>query len=74
MLISCPKCKSVYEIPADEVRENGRKMLCSECGKEFLCHKEDALVEQFVDLENIVPEYIVKHTKEEKKTEALQKK
>ena len=33
-------------------------MRCSKCSEEFFCHRSDALVEQFMDLEKIVPEYI----------------
>ena len=57
MLIRCPKCKSVYEISPDVLPESGRKMRCFECKHEFLCNRSDALVEQFMDLEKIVPEY-----------------
>lgn len=52
MLISCPKCKSVYEIEPNIVPPHGRKMVCSECGEKFLCHTSDALIEHFINMEN----------------------
>lgn len=58
MLIRCPKCKSVYEISPDVLPEDGRNMQCSVCSEKFFCRRSDALVEQFMDLDKIVPEYM----------------
>ena len=64
MLIRCPKCKTVYEISPEVLPQEGRKMECSACKEKFFCQRSDVLIEQFMDLEKIVPEYI----KERKKT------
>ena len=69
MLITCPKCKSVYEIEPDVLPQNGRKMKCSRCREVFWCNRSDALVEQFMDLEKIVPQYM----KEKKNSRSSQK-
>ncbi len=61
MLISCPKCKTVYEIPAGTISPDGRYMSCSKCSEVFLCKPEDALIEQFIDMENAVPDDTKKH-------------
>ena len=58
MLIRCPKCKTIYEISPEVLPQEGRKMECSKCKEVFLCQRSDALVEHFMDLERIVPEYI----------------
>ncbi len=33
MLISCPRCSSVYVVNKDQVPEKGKKFKCAECGK-----------------------------------------
>lgn len=33
MLISCPRCDSVYMVNADQIPEKGKKFKCAECGK-----------------------------------------
>lgn len=33
-------------------------MKCSQCSEKFFCRRSDALIEQFMDLEKIVPEYV----------------
>lgn len=43
MQIYCPKCKTGYEIDADVVPENGRKLRCAVCGKVFKCLPEDLI-------------------------------
>lgn len=43
MQIYCPKCKTGYEIDADVVPENGRKLRCAVCGKVFKCMPEDLI-------------------------------
>ena len=69
MLIRCPKCKTVYEISPKVLPQEGRNMKCSECSEEFFCHRSDALVEQFMDLEKIVPEYIKERDRTFKRAE-----
>ncbi len=41
MLIYCPKCKTGYEIEADVVPEQGRRLRCAVCKKVFKCMPED---------------------------------
>lgn len=41
MQIYCPKCKTGYEVDADVVPENGRKLRCAICQKVFKCMPED---------------------------------
>jgi len=55
MLISCPKCKTVYETASGIIPPEGRYMSCSKCGEVFLFKPEDALIEQFIDMEKAVP-------------------
>ncbi len=43
MQIYCPKCKTGYEIDAEVVPENGRKLRCAVCGKVFKCMPEDLI-------------------------------
>lgn len=38
MLISCPKCRSVYNISADRIPENGKKFKCAECGEIWMVY------------------------------------
>ena len=64
MLISCPKCKSVYEISSDVIPAEGRHFSCAECNEVFFCKPEDAMIEQFMDMENVVPEYTKKQAYE----------
>lgn len=64
MLISCPKCKSVYEISSETIPSEGRHFSCAECKEVFFCKPEDAMIEQFIDMENIVPEYVKKQAYE----------
>ena len=41
MLISCPKCNSVYNISADKVSPNGKKFKCAECGQIWTVYPQD---------------------------------
>lgn len=43
MLIYCPKCKTGYEIEADVVPEQGRRLRCAVCKKVFKCMPEDLI-------------------------------
>lgn len=49
MLISCPKCNSVYNISDTRVPINGRKFKCAECGEIWLVMPQDV---RFVEPEN----------------------
>ena len=33
MLISCPRCNSVYIVNAEQIPESGKRFKCAECGK-----------------------------------------
>ncbi len=46
MLISCPKCSSVYTIKAEDVPENGKKFKCAECGEIWLVEQKDLFEEK----------------------------
>ena len=41
MLISCPRCNSVYVVEAEQIPENGKKFKCAECGKIWTATKKD---------------------------------
>ncbi|MBP5215134.1 MAG: zinc-ribbon domain-containing protein [Alphaproteobacteria bacterium] len=41
MLISCPKCHSVYNISEDKIPENGKKFKCAECGEIWRVFPQD---------------------------------
>ena len=41
MLISCPKCSSVYTIKAEDVPEKGKKFKCAECGEIWQVERKD---------------------------------
>lgn len=43
MLIKCPKCHSVYDVPDTLIPEEGRSLRCAECGEIWSAHKKDAL-------------------------------
>lgn len=43
MLIKCPKCRSVYDVPDTLVPEEGRVLRCAECGEIWTAQKKDAL-------------------------------
>lgn len=43
MLIYCPKCKTAYEIKAEVVPVQGRKLRCAVCQKVFKCMPEDLI-------------------------------
>ena len=63
MLISCPKCNSVYNISDTRVPLGGKKFKCAECGNVWMVFPED--------VKKIEPEgksYVVSDA-EEKKTE-----
>ena len=57
MLISCPKCKTVYMVTSEEISNDGCKMFCSKCGEHFVCHRGDALIENFADIEEAFLQY-----------------
>lgn len=60
MLISCPKCRSVYNISADRIPENGKKFKCAECGEIWMVYPssladaeaEDMSVEDEISTDN----------------------
>lgn len=43
MLISCPKCHSIYEIPDNVVKKTGTNLRCHACGNIWHAMPEDAL-------------------------------
>lgn len=43
MLISCPKCQSVYEIPDDLIGKTGKNFRCQTCANVWHAMPEDAL-------------------------------
>ncbi len=43
MLISCPKCHSIYEIPDDLIGKTGRNFRCQACGNVWHAMRSDAL-------------------------------
>ena len=45
MLISCPKCKSVYNISAVKLPAEGKKFKCAECGNVWLVVPQDNMID-----------------------------
>lgn len=43
MLISCPKCHSIYEIPDDLIGKTGRNFRCQACANVWHAMRSDAL-------------------------------
>ena len=43
MLIKCPKCHAVYDLPDHVMNNDGRKMRCAECHEIWIAHPEDAI-------------------------------
>ena len=43
MLISCPKCRSIYEIPDDLIGKTGKNLRCQACNNVWHAMVEDAL-------------------------------
>lgn len=43
MLISCPKCQSIYEIPDDLIGKTGQNFRCQTCAHVWHAMREDAL-------------------------------
>ena len=43
MLISCPKCHSIYEIPDDLIKKTGQNFRCQACSNVWHAMREDAL-------------------------------
>lgn len=41
MLISCPKCQSVYDISNKKISEKGKKFKCAECGNIWVVYPSD---------------------------------
>ena len=48
MLISCPKCSSVYNLADSYVPESGKKFKCAECGNIWVVYPRD--------LKDVIPE------------------
>ena len=46
MLISCPKCHSVYDITNKKIPENGKKFKCAECGDIWTVYPSDETTEK----------------------------
>ena len=61
MLISCPKCRSIYEIPDDLIGKKGKNFRCQNCSNIWHSMREDALgYEKEVNEEPFVEEIEVK--------------
>ncbi|MEM6617136.1 MAG: DUF3426 domain-containing protein [Pseudomonadota bacterium] len=45
MIIACPTCSTRYDIPADALGANGRKVKCAQCGNSWLATAEEPLSE-----------------------------
>lgn len=43
MLISCPKCHSIYEIPDDLIKRTGQNFRCQACANVWHAMREDAI-------------------------------
>jgi len=43
MLISCPKCHSIYEIPDDLIGRTGKNFRCQACSNVWHALREDAI-------------------------------
>ena len=43
MLIKCPKCNSVYDLPDNLIKDAGLAMRCAECGEIWTPYPEDSL-------------------------------
>lgn len=56
MLISCPKCHSIYEIPDDLIGKTGRNFRCHACANLWHAMREDAL--DYVEDEKDTAPYI----------------
>ena len=57
MLISCPKCSSVYNIKAEDVPEKGKKFKCAECGEIWLVEQKD-LFDENSEQKKVKPQLI----------------
>lgn len=55
MLISCPKCHSIYEIPDDLIGKTGQNFRCQACGNVWHALREEAL--DYIE-ENDEPPYV----------------
>ena len=53
MLIKCPKCRSVYDLPDNLIPDEGLKMRCSECSEIWTGYPEDALKKVNITTKNI---------------------
>ena len=49
MLISCPKCNAVYQVPENQIPADGKKFKCAECGEIWFVRP------QAKPKENVVP-------------------
>lgn len=61
MLISCPKCHSVYNISEDRIPGKGKKFKCAECGEIWKVFPQDV---SFAKVENTVKTQQVAEEKE----------
>ena len=53
MLIKCPKCRSVYDLPDNLIGDEGLKMRCSECAQVWMAYPEDGLKKVVTSTKNI---------------------
>jgi len=59
MLISCPKCKSVYDIDDSRVSPEGKKFKCAECEHIWIVYPEDAIKEENQNNSDIKPQLVL---------------
>lgn len=53
MLIKCPKCRLVYDLPDNLIGDDGLKMRCSECLEIWTAYPEDGLKKVVTSPKNI---------------------
>lgn len=46
MLIKCPKCRSVYDLPDNVITDQGTQMRCAECHEVWTAYLDDAIKEK----------------------------
>ncbi len=51
MLISCPKCNAVYQVPDNQIPSEGKKFKCAECGEIWMVKP----VENKIQAQNLQP-------------------
>ena len=54
MLISCPKCNAVYQVPENQIPADGKKFKCAECGEIWFVRPQAKPKETVVPLASVV--------------------